>query len=107
MRDCPKCSAKVDGSVCHNCGYAEPGARSGKPQPVRDPDWWRCAWNDHGIRCDKAGGFSHSTTGGGPWYCTEHSRPQRAQGGRVEVPEGVFQRARRALIARQPGEDDE
>ena len=29
----------------------------------------QCAWNDHGIRCEKEGHLSQSTNGGGPWYC--------------------------------------
>ena len=32
----------------------------------------RCAWNDHGDRCEQAGSLSESTTGSGPWYCSRH-----------------------------------
>jgi hypothetical protein len=37
-----------------------------------------CADVYRGQRCTKAGSFSHSTHGGGPWLCWDHFAPHAA-----------------------------
>lgn len=34
----------------------------------------QCAWTHEGRRCAFPGAVSHSTVGGGPWYCGKHAR---------------------------------
>lgn len=46
----------------------------------------QCAWNDHGYRCQCMGVWSDSTTGGGPWYCSQHDRERRGIGPREARP---------------------
>jgi hypothetical protein len=33
----------------------------------------KCAFNDHGMLCDRMGTLSPSTKGDGPWYCRKHA----------------------------------
>ena len=97
MIDCPKCGTLVNGLECGHCGYGKTNAK-GKSQ---DPDWWRCADVKFGARCGKPGALSHSTHGGGPWYCRDHFGRTGAVLGAV-APTGVFQSIRESLT--QKGE---
>jgi hypothetical protein len=56
----------------------------------------QCAWNDHGVRCQRGGSQSDATNGFGPWYCRVHYRrlngwPER------EEPETAEQRNARRM----------
>lgn len=58
----------------------------------------RCAWNDHGYRCEVAGSLSDSTTGSGQWYCSVHYWQLKGRGIPPAAP---------AMRHREPGDDDE
>lgn len=76
FRPCPECGDSLSASnVCGSCGYGKT-ATKGK---TFDPDWWKCASVDRGQRCGKPGVMSHSTHGGGPWYCAPHFSPNFAE----------------------------
>jgi hypothetical protein len=103
MRDCARCGKPVDGDTCAACGYGVP---VGKASAWHDPLWWCCANVEQGQRCNKPGGISHGTHGGGPWYCRQHAFPHE----HARAPRAAFATAmgaaRRALgPMRQPGED--
>jgi hypothetical protein len=68
MKDCPTCGAVVDGPTCLACGPKPSGAK-GAPA---DPNWRLCSNVEYGQRCARAGTISHSTYGGGPWFCPQH-----------------------------------
>lgn len=84
MRDCPTCSAPIDGLYCQTCGPA-----TKKTSPV-DPDWWRCYDVDHaGARCAKPGALTDGTRGADRWWCYQHYPPFRSRGyGRSTPPAG-------------------
>jgi hypothetical protein len=85
MRDCPNCGKPSDGLSCGHCGYRDPSTKS---QPARDPNWWRCAHEDHGLRCGKPGSVTQSTQGTDRWFCYDHAFPQHA-GPRAPKPPGM------------------
>ena len=94
MKDCKQCGARVDGLDCPKCGYTE----NLKTKSDQDPTWWQCSNVVDGQRCSKPGSMSHSTRGGGPWFCRQHFFPQdatyvtRASGPRKLDAEAVAER---------------
>ena len=71
MAECSACGANTRPGmkVCPAC--KAPVRRTEQAQ--RDPYHGTCEYNDHGMRCDKAGTISLHTKAGGPWYCSEHA----------------------------------
>lgn len=67
--ECPECGAehKLNVKEC-GCGYRW-GAKANPPDVHRG----LCEWQADGMRCGNPGSCSTSTTGGGPWYCLDHS----------------------------------
>lgn len=101
---CPECSRDLQpGAQTCACGWrAVPRTASGS-RAARDPDWWRCAWTDRGVRCDNAGGISTSTYGGGPWYCRDHIHGVRAGSAHTQpTPPPMGFQALRSVIGRVP-----
>lgn len=93
---CPDCGITMFGKTCTGCGHGKVAA-GGK---VVDSDWWRCADTKFAARCGKQGALSHSTQGGGPWYCRDHfSGAGKADG--ATAPPGGF-KALRAFMPKVP-----
>ena len=107
---CPKCDwpTTEEATECDSCGvvFADIRTKTGGDTANRDPlmrlkvgDHYvdlQCAWNDHGYRCHLKGCVSDSTTGSGPWYCSEHYW-YGIKGWTKPAPRQY----------RQPGDDDE
>lgn len=73
-RHCPECGDPLSTSgICGSCGHGR--NKAARNDPIKDPDWWRCSNESHGQRCARPGAISHSTHGGGPWYCAAHAFP--------------------------------
>lgn len=83
MRDCPKCSAVVDGDSCAICGWSPASRAGGKSSAPHDPNRFRCEWTTNGQRCRYPATSSESTLGGGPWYCRGHFRCAQTGDGRT------------------------
>lgn len=66
---CPECSKelKPNAKRC-TCGWQALAVRA-----IADARHGWCEWEADGQRCHYAGVFSHSTVGGGPWFCSPHS----------------------------------
>lgn len=79
-RDCPECSAPVDGLSCRSCGWSVAPQR-GVPA---DRDRWLCADWSRGQRCAKVGVYTMSTQGAEQWYCPQHFEPFRKWGEKTE-----------------------
>ena len=50
---------------------------------------YRCEWSSDGKRCLYPGAFSFSTVGGGPHYCSGHSRCSDGAAGAAIVAESI------------------
>jgi len=79
MKRCPKCKVLSASLVeCDNCGVQFKDLGREQQQQIietknhQKPADGRCAYNNHGVTCDRPGVLSGSTTGSGPWYCREH-----------------------------------
>lgn len=77
LDDCPKCRAPLEGAkLSCSCGWSKRKATAAvaeeKPKAFFDPDRHKCAWVADGHRCQYPGAISHTTHGGGPWYCRDH-----------------------------------
>ncbi len=90
-RHCPECGDPMSPrGVCGSCGHGKTTA-NGKPF---DPDWWRCANEERGLRCANPGGISHGTRGEGSWYCQAHAFPSSTV---LAAPSGTFKSMRTAI----------
>lgn len=71
MAECKACGANIrqEMKVCPAC--KAPIRRADRN--FRDQKYGICEFNDHGIRCSKAGSIAHHAGEGGPWYCSEHA----------------------------------
>lgn len=77
--DCTECGEPLAKPFTScRCGWrAVPTKKDGNPYKfgMKVGDHWvnkGCAWNDHGVPCEKYGPLSTSTNGEGPWYCQDH-----------------------------------
>ena len=98
MKNCPKCSAAVDGLQCPQCGYTDPGYHQ---QLAVDPNRViieqhghtysvvRCAFEDRGERCARPGTLSTAVAGGeaATWWCDQHFPPFRSRGAFIRATE--------------------
>lgn len=71
--DCSNCSQRFDPKIhenrCPDCGtHYQPR----KPGSIKQVEVG-CAYNDHGVRCDRRGIIASNTNGTGPWYCRQHA----------------------------------
>lgn len=64
---CPDCgdAIRARATSCA-CGWRRQA--NGKGDEIQ----LHCAWNDHGIVCDRRGSVSDALNGRGPWYCSNH-----------------------------------
>lgn len=74
--NCPSCDSPLKTKDACTCGWkSSPVKRSGNPFKYGlevGGEWIdkQCAWNDHGVRCDRYGSCSQGTNGMGPWFCS-------------------------------------
>lgn len=104
-RACPECGSGLRNPKACACGWTAAPTSTGSGGKSSDPDWWRCADTLLGQRCGLAGTMSHSTQGGGPWYCAQHFRKE-APGKVDRTPGNVHAMREIARKYRQPDADE-
>lgn len=75
MRKCPDCGIEIRADSCNACGWAAKPKQHPYKWAVKVVDQWvdlQCAWDEHGVQCEKYGTISPATNGTGPWYCRQH-----------------------------------
>jgi hypothetical protein len=100
---CPKCSGitEKDNKSC-SCGWT---ARGNRKEQVSK----QCAFNDHGLRCEKTGSIANTTNGEGPWYCRDHFATVMGWGAlkAVTLPDESQEAVDRRVNAMVPKRDGE
>lgn len=80
MAECKACGANIRQEMKQCPACKAPIRRS--DSDYKDPNYGMCEFNDHGMRCGKAGAIALQTGAGGPWYCSEHALGIKGMGGK-------------------------
>jgi hypothetical protein len=72
-KECPKCGAEHRMHI-KKCGCGYQFGQLSKQEEARDPMHGCCEYSTGTSRCHYPGTFSHSSNGGGKWYCSAHDR---------------------------------